>query len=230
MPRVPQFAGAHRAAQQLEQSVSQPVQAGGPVMASGGNASLAAAPQQQPAQTGGVEAQLQALAQQAQQQAATVTAAPTVQDPLTGAQLSESGMAAVRWARSKVGIHESGGNTVRQLGFAGQAWCGLFVTMAANKNGAKVTGNTAYVPTIMQEAKSKSNGFAGWTSNTHAARPGDFVVLFGGGHVELVTSVNRDGSVNTIGGNTSTPGGGEGVARKTRSRGQITGIAKVRYG
>lgn len=168
------------------------------------------------------------------QQAATQAKA---QAPPSGLPTG-GGQRAIQWALGKVGTREQGHNrgaTVdqiqRRFGMAGQPWCGLFVGNAAKAAGAKgLTSEVASVPAIMRNAKAGRAGFTGWSANPRAARPGDFVVLFGGGHVELVTGVNKDGSVNTIGGNTSLAGGGEGVAKKHRSRGEITGIAHVRYG
>jgi hypothetical protein len=46
----------------------------------------------------------------------------------------------------------------------------------------------------------------------------------------MVKSVNADGSVISIGGNTSLDGGGEGVAQKQRSPGDIVGFARPNYG
>lgn len=138
------------------------------------------------------------------------------------------GQNAVAWARSKVGILETAGNTVRELGIKGAAWCGIFATKAANAAGAHVSG-ADYVPNIKTHAMAKTNGFIGWSTDTRTARPGDFAVEHGQGHVEIVESVNADGSLNTIGGNTSTPSGRDGVATKRRSRGEISGIAHVAY-
>lgn len=168
--------------------------------------------------------------QQAAQQAKAV--APPTGLPTGG------GQKAIQWAMGKVGTRESGHNRgaavdaiQKKFGMAGQPWCGLFVGNAAKAAGAKgLTAEVASVPAIMRNAQAKRAGFTGWSRDSRSARPGDFVVLFGGGHVELVVGVNRDGSIRTVGGNTSLAGGGEGVAKKTRGRGEITGIAHVRYG
>jgi hypothetical protein len=117
----------------------------------------------------------------------------------------------------------------RQFGLQGQAWCGAFVGAMANANGARIGRRVVYVPYVVADAQNRTNGFSGWSTNTRAARPGDFVVVNGRGHVEMVESVLPNGDVRTVGGNTGRPGGGEGVARKVRPRSTVTGIAHVRY-
>jgi len=152
--------------------------------------------------------------------------------PMTG-----GGKRAVAWAMQNLGVRESGGNRgvqidkwQREFGMAGQPYCGAFIGAAMRRAGAKgITNRIVYVPNIIADAKSKRNGFAGWYTNARQARVGDAVVLLNGGHVGMVVGVNRDGSVTTVEGNTSTRGGGEGVARKRRSGSEITGFARVRY-
>ncbi len=144
----------------------------------------------------------------------------------------DGGGRAVRFAKREVGTRESGNNAgaiTKYGGGAGQAWCGFFVGHIAKQAGAKLTSRVAYVPNIVSDAQSRSNGFKGWSKKAHDAHPGDFVVLFNSGHVEMVTKVHGDGSVSTIGGNTSIPGG-EGVGKKRRRPGEITGFALVNYG
>jgi hypothetical protein len=147
------------------------------------------------------------------------------------------GARAVQLAEQKVGTRESGNNAggARQFqqawgGSAGQPWCGYFVgTIARNAGAQGLTQRVASVPNIMTDAKAHTNGFVGWFTNAKQARPGDFVVEHGGGHVEMVVSANPDGSVNTVGGNTSGEGGGEGVFRKHRSASEIVGFARPKY-
>jgi hypothetical protein len=153
----------------------------------------------------------------------------------------------VAWAASKVGIHESpaGSNRgpqidqwQRRFGFLAAPWCGIFVGNALLAAGVKgVTSRIASVGAIQQDAEAHRGCFYGWTpGSVQGALRGDAVVLFSFGvHVELVVSVNSDGSVNTIGGNTSaTPGSdnqsdGGCVARHTRSVSEIHGVAHIRY-
>lgn len=152
------------------------------------------------------------------------------------APVAAGGARAVQLAAGKLGVREQGQNSgpgpaqfQNVFGIGSQAWCGAFVGAIAKQAGAKgITSRVTYVPNVVADAKAGTNGFTGWSSDPHQARAGDFVVLFGSSHVEMVVSVNKDGSLNTIGGNTSAPGG-EGVARKTRGRGDITGVAHVKY-
>lgn len=95
------------------------------------------------------------------------------------------------------------------------AWCADFVTFVTKQvyGNDKTPGdyanscpNTAYCPTIGNWAK--ENGVL--TTDSSQVKPGDFI-LYGSGpsysHIEIVTSVNADGTVNTIGGNTADDNG-----------------------
>jgi hypothetical protein len=156
----------------------------------------------------------------------------------SGSGTGGGGSRAVKLALGAVGTRETGNNAGGAVKYQrawgagpGLPWCGYFVGTIARDAGAQgLTPRVGYVPNIVSDAKARSNGFAGWTTDPRSARPGDFVVLFGSSHVEMVESVNKDGSVNAIGGNTSLEGGGEGVAQKRRPPGDIVGFARPKYG
>ena len=105
------------------------------------------------------------------------------------------------------------------------AWCADFVSFIAGtsigeENLAdwyKNCGNRAYCPTIHNAAIE-----AGATVDVAEAQPGDAILFDWDGdgtadHIGYVMSVNDDGTVNTIEGNTSPNGGGSQVATRTRN-------------
>lgn len=151
---------------------------------------------------------------------------PVRKVPVPAAVPSSGAAAAVAAAARKVGTREQGNNNVRFLGVRGQQWCGYFATWAARQGGANVP-SMGYVPDIQQAAAARRNGFSGWTTGTRGARPGDLAIIRTAqgprGHVGIVASVNRDGSINTIEGNWSDQVG------RVRRRGEVTGIAHVKY-
>jgi hypothetical protein len=127
----------------------------------------------------------------------------------------------------------------KRFGFLGAPWCGIFCGNALLKAGViGVTSRIASVGAIQEDAEAHRGCFSGWTPmGARGALRGDLVVLFGYGiHVELIESVNADGSVNTIGGNTSaTPGSGHQsdggcVAKHVRTASEVHGVAHVHYG
>lgn len=78
----------------------------------------------------------------------------------------------------------------------------------------------------MYTSMSKDPNYYTFEAGEDTPQPGDIAFIatgnYGSGisgidHAEIVTSVNANGSVNTIGGNTGMPDGGTGVANKTRS-------------
>ena len=154
---------------------------------------------------------------------------------------------AIAWERSHVGVHEEppGSNRgplidrwQRVFGFLAAPWCGIFAGNALLAAGVKgVTSRIASVSAIEDDARAHRGCFFGYTPGAapHALL-GDLVILFGRGiHVELITKVYPDGSVDTIGGNTSATAGsgnqsdGGCVASHHRSAGEIHGVAHVRY-
>lgn len=159
--------------------------------------------------------------------------------------------AALRWARSKVGITESpaGSNKGPQicawqekwLGWCGYFWCGAFAGYALDV--AKVKGlvgkRIVYTPHIVIDAMAGQNGFRSWTSNVHNARKGDLVLFnWDGGvvdHVGIFTGRRyADGSIATIEGNTSSDNEGDqsnggGVFARRRYPDVIEGFARPRW-
>ncbi len=96
-------------------------------------------------------------------------------------------------------------------------WCADFVTYCLKQvygddipgDFANTCSNTAYCPTIEEWAKSNGS----YTTDSSQVEPGDLIIYTRkgqAGHIGIVTSVNADGTVNTIEGNTSNDSGGYG--------------------
>ena len=95
------------------------------------------------------------------------------------------------------------------------AWCADFVTYVTRQiygddstpgDFANSCSNTAYCPTV--GAWARENGI--YTTDSSQVEPGDYILYGGSGseyHIGIVTSVNADGTVNTIEGNTSDDNG-----------------------
>lgn len=156
---------------------------------------------------------------------------------------------AVQWALAQVGTKErpagsNGGPKIsgwqEAFGFGRVPWCGIFVGQALLHAAVKgVTSRIASVSLIEQDAKAHRGPFRGWTTDHAVVLPGDLVVLFGQGvHVEMVVRTFDDGSVETVGGNTSEGDGsqdnGGQVAHRSgttrRKASDVRGFALVRYG
>lgn len=170
---------------------------------------------------------------------------PTTQLPSTqsgrpgaAAQRSNGPAAAIAWAEQRLAVREHGTNTgdaVNNIiraggGSPGQPWCGFFCGAALAVAGVKTDSRIGSVNWIYNAAAAKQAPFRGRVSAAHG-KPGDLVVLFGSStHVGLVVRVDRAANVvHTIEGNTGTPGGGQGVARKARPFSSVVAIAQVRY-
>jgi len=133
-------------------------------------------------------------------------------------------------AAGEVGTLESGGNNrgdtqryAREMGRTDltEPYCANFVSWAFTRAGVPL--NDASTQHLMQTFRSQGR-FRGPETTP---QPGDIVFLDTNGdgvvnHVGLVESVNPDGSINTIEGNT-TSGNQEGVFRRTRSGDAILG-------
>jgi hypothetical protein len=101
------------------------------------------------------------------------------------------------------------------------AWCAAFVSWVMERSGA--TGyRSASVGDWIAAAAANSHGL----SVTDTPRAGDLVAFdwdgngdyaYPGRHIGVVKSVRRDGTLQTIEGNTSLPSGVDGVAARTRS-------------
>ncbi len=118
------------------------------------------------------------------------------------------------------------------------AWCADFATFALGQayggmdkipgNFASTCPNTAYCPSIVEWA----NGNGSWTTDPNTLQPGDLVLFDWDGdgtsdHVGIFVSVNSDGTINTVEGNTSGAAGGSCVETKIRSPQTIKGYSRI---
>lgn len=158
------------------------------------------------------------------------TNAPSVPSASTGGVGAER---AIAEAAKRIGVTEINGSNrspridswQRKYGMLGQAWCGIFVGLNLEKAGVRgIDARVASVSEIERMARAGTGGFASWHSAAHA-RPGDALVTRQGGHVGLVESVDRDGTIHTIEGNT----GNGTVARRTHRPQDVYGAARPRY-
>lgn len=146
---------------------------------------------------------------------------------------SGSGADAVRWALGHEGVSESNNPGMVRAFSRGrwQPWCADFVSQAyANSPGGSPFGHQSSVAGILNWGRQNGKFFDARSaaSNPGALRPGDIAVWKSSGksHVGLVTGVNRDGTFNTIEGNT-----GDAVRRRTHSfGGGLTGFVRPRAG
>lgn len=133
-------------------------------------------------------------------------------------------------ARAELGVREdgrNGGGARRYQSYFGRGvekWCADFVSFVSTRAGRSL--NFSYTPSLENHLRSSGR----WKGRQNP-QPGDIVMfdLNRDGttdHTGIVESVNRDGSVNTIEGNTTNPNGaGEGVFRKHRTLAVIRGFA-----
>lgn len=143
---------------------------------------------------------------------------------------SGQGSDAVRWALSQEGISESRNPDVVRGYSRGnwQAWCADFVSTAYKNAGGSPFGHQSSVQGILNWGRNNPGHFIGAgaaRNNPGSLRVGDVAVWKQNGrsHVGLVTGVNRNGTFNTIEGNTS-----DRVARRTHSFGANTLTGFVR--
>ena len=132
-------------------------------------------------------------------------------------------------ARAEIGTTESGTNRGEALkypnhfGRGAEAWCADFVSYVTQQSGGRM--NDPYCPSIVNELK--ANGT--WKGESNP-QPGDLVLFDWDGdrvadHIGIVESVNADGTIGTIEGNTENPQTGqEGVWRRTRSLSTVLGF------
>jgi peptidoglycan hydrolase-like protein with peptidoglycan-binding domain len=157
----------------------------------------------------------------------TVSTTPTTPTQPAGSTALRQSM--LDQARSQLGNLETGSNGGAILkypnyfGRSSEAWCADFVSWVSQKSGGKM--NNPYCPSVVNELKAAGN----WKGKSNP-QPGD-LVLFDwdddgvSDHIGLVEKVNSDGSLTTLEGNTSKPGGGqEGVWRKTRYMSDVMGF------
>lgn len=114
-------------------------------------------------------------------------------------------------------------------------WCAIFISYIASAAGAsKIIPLHAYTPSGVNWWKSKGQ----WHNGLSGVRAGDIVYFkFPGigrvSHVGIVESVNKDGSVNTIEGNTSSTAAGDqrnsGTCARKRRKAYIVGYGRPKY-
>jgi hypothetical protein len=139
-----------------------------------------------------------------------------------------AGERALAAARSQLGVTEQppGSNDGPQIAayrnavagsYPGAPWCAYFVSWAAAQAGAPIGDGG--------RGEGSVEGIAAWAARTgrltNDPRPGD-LILFGGRHVGIVESVNGDGSLTTVEGNTT-----DGVHRRTHARSEATGFVRL---
>src|SRR3954469_10511806 len=103
---------------------------------------------------------------------------------------------------------------------AGQPWCAYFVSWAAAQAGTPL-GDTGAVIGSVSEITSWAQRTGTFLPAGSTPQPGD-LILFGTEHVGLVESVNLDGSLTTIEGNSS-----DAVSRVNRMPGEATGFVRL---
>jgi cell wall-associated NlpC family hydrolase len=161
-------------------------------------------------------------------QALTEGAAPVQQQPPMSGDLRQRILSI---AEREVGTLESGDNGGAALKYANsfgrgaEAWCGDFVSWVNTQAGNPM--NAPYVPSLQTQLQQEGK----WKGQSNP-QPGDIVIFDWEGkgeawHVGLVKGVNADGSIQTIEGNTSQPGGPEDVWEKTRYMSTVLSFANL---
>ena len=166
---------------------------------------------------------------QALQQASATQAASATQSTGAVAPTGETaGLRALDAARSQLGVTEQppgsndGPDIARYRGavtgaYAGAPWCAYFVSWCAAQAGAPIGDGGTGLGSV--------EAVAAWAQRTGRfttqPAPGE-LILFGGRHIGIVESVNADGTLNTIEGNTS-----DGVHRRTHAASEATGFVRL---
>lgn len=137
------------------------------------------------------------------------------------------------------GVHEVGSTNTGELvdrwqayfGLRAQPWCGCLAGYAAKEvGGSQATTWFPYGPSIMADARAGRNGVR--EVPFEQAEPGDVLVLWNGEHIATAMAHPGGGTIATGEGNTSPNSGdsqadGGCVALKTRSRSDISCVARV---
>lgn len=142
------------------------------------------------------------------------------------------GQQIVNLARKEIGVSESppgsnDGTRIREYRTATAGanspgpWCAYFVSYLCKQAGAPIGAGgagTGYVPTLEQWGRNTGRYFSG-----QLPQPGDIAIFnFGGGianHTGIVESVDADGTIHTIEGNSS-----DRVSQRTYKLSQIKGF------
>lgn len=124
---------------------------------------------------------------------------------------------------------------VGQRAYRTAQWCAMFISYIASAAGAsKLIPLHAYTPSGVNWWKAQKQ----WHNGLSGVRAGDIVYFqFPGigrvSHVGIVESVNKDGSVNTIEGNTSSTAAGDqrnsGTCARKRRKAYIVGYGRPKY-
>jgi uncharacterized protein (TIGR02594 family) len=162
-------------------------------------------------------------------QAAGLTSGSLATTTAVGAPAGATGgLRALAVARGELGVSEEppGSNdgariatyrTATAGAYAGAPWCAYFVSWCAREAGVPLGENGQGYGAVEQiEAWGRRTG-----RFVTEPQPGD-IVLFGGAHTGLVESVDADGSINTIEGNTSHT-----VARRHHAASEATGYVRI---
>jgi peptidoglycan hydrolase-like protein with peptidoglycan-binding domain len=141
-------------------------------------------------------------------------------------------------AASQIGYYvKPGGRTKfgEWYGLPTGQWCAMFVSWCAEQGGAQAAiPKHAYTPSGVAWFKKQGR----WHDGTSGIARGDVVYFdFPGApdrvsHVALVESVNGDGSINTIEGNTSGPSGDQrngGLCARKQRKSYIVGYGRPNY-
>jgi cell wall-associated NlpC family hydrolase len=139
-----------------------------------------------------------------------------------------AGLRALAVARGEIGVREQppGSNDGPRLAtyrsavagsYAGAPWCAYFVSWAAAQAGAPIGDGGTGLGSVAQ--------IHDWAQRTgrlvSQPQAGD-LILFGTAHVGIVESVNPDGSLTTVEGNSS-----DQVARRQHSPGEATAFVRL---
>jgi cell wall-associated NlpC family hydrolase len=138
------------------------------------------------------------------------------------------GLGALSAAQSQLGVAEQppGSNDGPQIAqyrsavagsYAGAPWCAYFVSWAAAQAGAPIGDGG--------RGEGSVAGITAWAQRTgrltSQPQAGD-LILFGSHHVGIVESVNADGTLTTIEGNSS-----DGVHRRVHDPGDASGFVRL---
>lgn len=135
-------------------------------------------------------------------------------------------------ARGQLGTVESGSGDTKfsdWYGLPSESWCDMFVSWVGSTAGAaSIIGHFAYCPSHVNWFKGR--GQWGKTPRVGAVVFFDWNADGEADHVGLVETVNADGSIGTIEGNSTNPSGGRfGVFRHTERAPYILGYGYPAY-
>ena len=147
---------------------------------------------------------------------------------MPGAVSPSPGLGALAAAQTQLGVAEQppGSNDGPQIAqyrsavagaYTGAPWCAYFVSWAAAQAGAPIGDDG--------KGEGSVEGITSWAQRTGrltgTPQPGD-LILFGTRHVGIVESVNADGTLTTIEGNSS-----DDVHRRVHDAGEASGFVRL---